>query len=130
MDYEGEGNGSSDPSIDGERSGGRRWRAVGREQAEVGRWRGGARWAGEASGRARVPEGRARPVSGGGGGEDWPSWWRRASLRAVGRRGGRGVEVGRALRGCGGGLAARRVASGVRTVLTGKKRQTRGVGEI
>jgi hypothetical protein len=78
MDYEGEGNGSSDPSIDGERSGGRRWRAVGREQAEVGRWRGGARWAGEASGRARVPEGRARPVSGGGGGEDWPSWWRRA----------------------------------------------------
>jgi hypothetical protein len=41
MDCEGEGNGNSDPSIDGERSGGRRWRALGREQAEAGRWRGG-----------------------------------------------------------------------------------------
>jgi hypothetical protein len=130
MDCEGEGNGSRDPSIDGERSGGRRWRAVGREQAEAGRWRGGAWWAGEALGRARVPEGRARSVSGGGGGEGWPSWWRRASLRAVGWRGGRGVEAGHVLQGCGGGLAARRVASGARTVSTGKKRQTRGVGEI
>jgi hypothetical protein len=109
---------------------GARW-GVSRRRRGAGRvGRGAARWAGEVSGRARVPEGRARPVSGGGGGEGWPSWWRRASLCAVGRWGGRGVEAGRALRGCGGGLAARRVASGARTVSTGKKRQTRGVGEI
>jgi hypothetical protein len=47
-----------------------------------------------------------------------------------GRRGGHGVEAGCMRRGCGGGLAARRVASGVHAVSTEKRRQTRGVREI
>ena len=83
MDCGGEGRGGSDPSTDGERSGGRRWRAVGREQAEAGRWRGGARWAGEASGHAR-------PISSGDGAAGWRGL---AALVAAGEpaRGGAGT---------------------------------------
>jgi hypothetical protein len=91
-----------------------RLRASRRRRGAGGVARGGA---GGRGGPARRRGARGRFLAaavGPQGGEGWPRWWRRASLRAVGRRGGHGVEAGRTWRGCGGGLAARRVASGAR----------------
>jgi hypothetical protein len=96
-----------------------RWGAVGRLRASRRRRGAGgvAWWAGEASGHAQLVSGGGRGVAragcAGGG------------ARACARLGGRGMEAGRARRGCGGALAALRVASGARRGVDSEKKTDR-----
>jgi hypothetical protein len=90
-----------------------------REQAEAGRWRGGAvgrRGVGAcAAGFWRRRRGRVVARAGHAGG----------GARACARLGGRGMEAGRARRGCGGALAALRVALGARRGVDSEKKTDR-----
>jgi hypothetical protein len=98
------------------------WHVVGRRGA-VGRRGVGARVGWQRDAHDRFLAVAAGPR----GGEGWPRWWRRTSLRAVWQRGGLGVEAGRTRRGSGGEADSFGRARGVDR---GKRRQTHGVREI